>query len=53
MIQYAPAPIARPRKVDTSLEDIQARRKLAESMLKEGSSYEPVQHWTQGLARVA
>lgn len=29
------------------------RRRMAEAMLKAGTDYSPVQHWTQGLARVA
>ena len=29
------------------------RRRMAEAMLKAGSDYSPVQHWTQGLARLA
>lgn len=29
------------------------RRKMAEAMLKSGMDYSPVQHWTQGLARLA
>lgn len=53
MVQYAPAPIARERKQLASLEEIQTGRKIAEAMMREGSSYEPVGHWTQGAARVA
>ncbi|WP_339032664.1 hypothetical protein WI604_15905 [Bradyrhizobium symbiodeficiens] len=30
-----------------------SRRKLAEALMMEGGSTAPVQHWTQGLARVA
>jgi len=30
-----------------------ARRRIAEALLERGTSYEPVQHWAQGLARVA
>src|SRR5687767_839623 len=30
-----------------------SRRRLAEALLASGSSTAPVQHWTQGLARVA
>ena len=57
MIQFQPAglpqePPPQPAPAP-SLEEIQARRKLAEEMMKEGTSYAPVQHWTQGLARVA
>ena len=55
MIQFAPADAPRqdaPPPV-MSLEDIQTRRKLAEEMLRHGMDASPVQHWTQGLARVA
>lgn len=34
-------------------EDIAMRRKMAMQNIAEGSSYAPVAHWTQGLARVA
>lgn len=52
MVQYAPAPLARERKPQPTLEEIQTSRKIAEAMMREGSSYEPVGHWTQGAARV-
>lgn len=29
------------------------RRQLAEALMKQGMDYSPVQHWTQGLARLA
>lgn len=53
MVQYAPGPIAPERKPMPTLEEIQTSRKIAEAMMREGSSYEPVGHWTQGAARVA
>ena len=55
MIQFAPADAPRTDAPPPtySLEDIQARRKLAEEMLRQGMDASPVQHWTQGLARVA
>jgi len=31
----------------------QRRQTLADALIKDGSSYAPVQHWTQGLARMA
>jgi hypothetical protein len=34
-------------------EDIAMRRKMAMQNIAAGSDYSPVQHWTQGLARVA
>jgi GH24 family phage-related lysozyme (muramidase) len=53
MVQYAAAALARePKKPLPSLEEIQMHRKLAEAMMREGTSSEPVQHWTQGLSRV-
>lgn len=33
--------------------DVAKKRAVAEAMMQEGTSYAPVQHWTQGLARVA
>jgi hypothetical protein len=36
-----------------SPEAIKRRRAVAAAMLKNGMDYSPVQHWTQGLARVA
>jgi hypothetical protein len=33
--------------------DVAKKRQIAQAMMQEGSSYAPVQHWTQGLARVA
>ena len=57
MIQFQPAGLPQdtaPQQAPApSLEEIQYRRKLAEEMMKEGTSYAPVKHWTQGLARVA
>ncbi|WP_377840121.1 hypothetical protein [Bosea sp. UC22_33] len=32
---------------------IKQRRRMAEALMKSGSDYSPVQHWAQGLARVA
>lgn len=54
-MRYASTDIAREKRPDPlpSLESIQARRKLSEALLREGTSSEPVQHWTQGAARVA
>lgn len=37
----------------SSKESIERRRKVAEAMMLRGSDSSPVQHWTQGLARVA
>lgn len=34
-------------------EQVAERRKRAEAMMMEGADYSPVQHWTQGLSRVA
>lgn len=34
-------------------DSISRRRRLAEAMMKAGMDYSPVQHWTQGLSRVA
>lgn len=53
MVQYMPAPIEREKRQLPSLEEIQANRKIAEAMMREGSDYSPVGHWTQGAARVA
>jgi hypothetical protein len=36
-----------------SPDSIKRRRAVAAAMLKNGMDYSPVQHWTQGLARVA
>jgi hypothetical protein len=36
-----------------SLEDISLERRLAQQQMLAGSDFSPVQHWTQGLARVA
>lgn len=36
-----------------TLEEIQRKRRLAEALMNEGTSYAPVGHWTQALARVA
>jgi hypothetical protein len=36
-----------------SPQSLERKRRLAEAMLKEGSSYSPIQSWTQGMARVA
>lgn len=36
-----------------SKDTIDNRRRMAEALLKSGSDTSPVQHWTQGLARVA
>ena len=35
-----------------STEELNSRRKLAQALMQQGSDYSPVQHWTQGLARV-
>ncbi|WP_149576380.1 hypothetical protein [Xanthobacter oligotrophicus] len=34
-------------------EEIARRREIADALIKQGSDYSPVQHWAQGLARVA
>lgn len=34
-------------------EQVQRKRKVAEALAKQGMDYSPVQHWTQGAARVA
>ena len=34
-------------------DDIARRRKLAQTLLERGTGFEPIQHWTQGLAKVA
>lgn len=52
MVQYAPAPVERERRLP-SLDEIKTSRRIAEAMMQEGSSYAPVGHWTQGAARVA
>lgn len=36
-----------------SKEEIERRRKLAQSLMQQGSDTSPVQHWTQGAARIA
>ena len=36
-----------------TLEDIQTRRRLAMELMRSGTDASPVQHWTQGLARVS
>lgn len=36
-----------------SEQEIKRKRALADALLKEGSNYSPVQHWTQGAARLA
>lgn len=36
-----------------SPDDLAERRKLARKLIEQGSDYSPVQHWAQGLARVA
>jgi hypothetical protein len=37
----------------TTPEEVQRRRKLAQALLERGGDFSPVQHWTQGAARVA
>lgn len=34
-------------------EEIQRRRQLADALMQQGMDYSPVQHWSQGAARVA
>lgn len=34
-------------------ETLKRKQAIAEALIKQGSDYSPVQHWTQGLARVA
>lgn len=38
---------------DPAADEIKRRRKIAEALVAQGSETTPVQHWTQGLARVA
>lgn len=52
MIKYAPAPTQRQQAVPSTSEDISAKRRMALSLMQEGTSAAPVQHWTQALARV-
>jgi GH24 family phage-related lysozyme (muramidase) len=40
-------------KPGESAEQLSMRRRLAEKLMEEGTSYAPIQHWTQGLARMA
>jgi hypothetical protein len=42
-----------PPPVLLSPEEVRRRRKAAESMLAQGTDTSPVEHWTQGAARVA
>lgn len=53
MIKYAPAPLPAAGRPPATADAINARRRMAESLLNEGTSYAPVQSWTQGAARVA
>ena len=49
-----PAEAAPPQaQMPQTLEEILRKRKLAEALMNEGTSYAPVGHWTQALARVA
>lgn len=36
-----------------SPESIKRRRSVADALIKQGADYSPIQHWTQGLSRVA
>lgn len=38
MVQYAPGPIARDRKPQPTLEEIQTSRKIAEAMMRKASA---------------
>lgn len=53
MIKYAPAPLPAAGRPPATADAINARRRMAESLVNEGTSYAPVQSWTQGAARVA
>ncbi len=54
MIRFASPDVERQTKAPLpSLESIQLRRKIADELMRSGSSSAPVQHWTQGAARVA
>lgn len=53
MIKYAPAPLPVAGRPPATEDAINARRRMAESLVNEGTSYAPVQHVTQGIARVA
>jgi len=53
MIKYAPAPLPAAGRPPATADAINARRRMAESLVNEGTSYAPVQHVTQGIARVA
>lgn len=51
MIMQGPAPLPRGTRPATE-DDINYRRRLASTLMQEGTSTAPVQHWTQALARV-
>lgn len=51
MIKYAPAPTQRQQAVPATAEDISAKRRMALSLMQQGSDASPVGHWTQALAR--
>lgn len=47
------APQVMPTASGLTPDEIKRRRQMAQAMTTEGSSYAPVQHWTQGAARLA
>lgn len=49
MINYAPAPLA--NRAPPTQDDIAAKRRMALSLMQQGSDASPVGHWTQALAR--
>lgn len=50
MIKFSQAPTQRPPLTQDALA---SRQRMAQSLMQEGSSAEPVQHWLQGAARIA
>jgi len=51
MIKYAPTPYPVAGRPPAAQEDIDYKRRMAMSLMQEGSSGAPVQHWTQALNR--
>lgn len=49
MMKYAPAPLA--NRAPPTQDDIAAKRRMALSLMQQGSDTAPVGHWTQALAR--
>ncbi len=53
LAQTLAAPVIEAPAATSSEEERRIRAKLAAALISQGSSAEPVRHWTQGLARVA